>query len=300
MRLLLPLCVVTIAAGADFLPLEPGNRWTYRESGGHTFTVRVGLPALIGGAVYHRLTGYASQPLWVRSDESGALYYRDEEANQDVLLTSFDSGFSAPLRPCTQKGRPENRRSAYSGPVGQFGSVKTIAYEAIYCADAAIESEQYLENVGMLRRVESSIAGPRIYDLIDARAGSISISELPHTSFRLSAAFSGQALKASLRLTVAGGPGLKLTYWSSQDYDLAVRDSNGQVLYHWSATRLFLQMIRERVVDWELLHSIEVPLSEISSRPLPPGTYTVEAWITSGPSLREFAASTQVEMPEAQ
>jgi hypothetical protein len=168
------------------------------------------------------------------------------------------------------------------------------------CADAGSETEQYLENIGMLRRVESSIAGPRTYDLIDARVGSISISGTPHSSFQLTAAFIGQSLKATLRLTVAGRTGLKLTYASSQDYDLALRDSNGEVLYRWSAARLFLPVIRERLVEGELLHSVEVPIEEISARPLAPGTYTVEAWITSGPSLREFAASTLADLPQAQ
>ncbi|MCC6861522.1 MAG: hypothetical protein IT158_23335 [Bryobacterales bacterium] len=300
MRLLLSLCLVTIAAGADFLPLQTGNRWTYRESGGHTFTVRVGVPAVINDTVYYRLTGYTREPVWVRSDESGALYYRDEEANFDVLLTSFESPFAAPLRPCLEQGRPEDRRPAYSGPAGRFPSVKVISYEIQNCADAGVESEQYLENLGMLRRVESSIAGPRTYDLVDARVGSISISESPYSSFRVTAAVAGPALKVNLRLSVDSGTGLKLTYLSSQDYDLALRNPNGETIYRWSAARLFLPVVRERVVVGELLHEIEVPLSEITTRPLEPGTYTVEAWITSGSSGREFSASAALEIPDKQ
>ena len=61
LKLLPKLAVLAIAAGAslpaaNFLPLEPGNTWTYRNRLlGDGFTVRVGLPAVINGNIYYAL-----------------------------------------------------------------------------------------------------------------------------------------------------------------------------------------------------------------------------------------------------
>src|SRR3954464_6520013 len=81
----------TISSGATFLPLEVGNRWTYRDfETGQNLTITVGTPAFINDNVYFSLQGYTSSRLWVRYNSYGNLVYRDEERNEDILLTSFE------------------------------------------------------------------------------------------------------------------------------------------------------------------------------------------------------------------
>ena len=79
------------AAGPSLFPLETGNEWVYRHAEtGSTFTVRIGLPVMFGESVYHHLSGYVNTRLYVRAGEDGSLYYRDEENERDLLLTSFE------------------------------------------------------------------------------------------------------------------------------------------------------------------------------------------------------------------
>jgi hypothetical protein len=164
-----------MAAAAAFMPLEPGNSWVYRSSRwNQTLTVRVGLtPIVTNGNVYHRLTGYTPQPLWVRADASGDLYYLDEDTQQEVLLTSFQSPVwqAAPKRMCSQDARVLPEPAEYRGPAGRYNSAKMLEYRVNNCADAGVEQELYVENIGMVRRVETTIAGPVAFDLVQAAVG---------------------------------------------------------------------------------------------------------------------------------
>ena len=296
----------------EFLPLQPGNYWTYRLStGGDPLSIRVGTPALIGGQVYHRLNGYAARPLWVRSAENGNLFYRDEDFDRDILLTSFeivDQGlvdqalvdqawFDAPFRPCEQQGQPVTPRGDYLGPAGRFRSVLAIRYRVLNCADTGVEEELYLENVGMLRRTVTTIAGPRSYDLVQARIGNMVLGEAPSAGLQVSANVSLEAnrIAATLRFVKVGGAPITLQWASSQEHELVLRNSASEVLYRWSDGRAFLPVVRDEVLDAEFVRTIPIELQA----PLAAGVYTLEAWLTAGSQGREFSASVAFEVPQA-
>jgi hypothetical protein len=285
---------------AEFLPLQTGNFWIYRsQQTGETLSIRVGTPAVIGGQVYHRLNGYVSQPLWVRPAQDGSLWYRDEEFDRDGPLTLFEildrAWFNAPFRPCGEQiGQAQGTRVEYQGPAGRFTGALEIRYQIIGCADVGVTNELYLENIGMLRRTVTTITGPRSYDLVEARVGSLTLSEAPTAGLQVSAAVApgaGQIL-ATLRLVKVGGSPITLRWASSQEYELILRNAAGEVLYRWSEGKVFLPVVRDEVIESGFLRTVPIELRDA----LPEGIYTLEAWLTAGAAGREFSASVAFEV----
>ncbi len=298
--LVLPLLFLcSLLNAADYFPLEPGNSWTYQRTGGiDTFTVSVGLQgAQLGGNTYFRLTGYVSQPLWVRATNDG-LYYWDEDAGVEVLLTSFEIGNfwgNAPFRPCEQESQAARQKDPYAGPAGTFSDALGLTYRAFQCADAGVTAEVYLANLGLARRAVQTFAGPAVYELVAAQIGGFRLIAPPSASFHVSVEqLQKTSLTAKLHLSAIGNP-VRLKFVSTQEYNVALRDDAGKMLYLWSANRVFAAMLREEEVTGQLTYAVEIPLA----KPLAPGKYKLEGWITSTPSGREFAASTVFEIPES-
>jgi hypothetical protein len=290
----LALCA-TAALAADYLPMQDGNRWTYRESAtGQEFTVRVGSPlSTLDGKTYHRLIGYAAQDVWARMLETGTIVYLDEEAGKERILTSFeqvDGGWAeAPLRGCEQETQVDGKGSEYRGRAGVFANAVTLNYRVFSCADTGVVSEVYTPNVGMMRRTVQTIAGPRVMELVEARVGGFSFTAAPAAAFTASleqAAAGG--LAAKLRLTVEGGEALELMFPDFQDYEIVIWDETGKRVYRWSDGKAFAQAVRWVTVVGRRSHDVAIE----TQSPLGDGRYLMEAWITAGPSGRAFAAMT--------
>jgi Intracellular proteinase inhibitor len=285
--------------GADFFPLQEGNTWTYRESAtGQTFNVRVGKSMAIAGHVYYDLIGYTDTDLWVRIEETfGALVYWDGVRNQEILLTSFEQfeggHWVAPFRPCPeQDGQAQLKLGNHDGPAGPVAGVLEIQYRTIGCADAGLLREQYADHLGMLRRVVSTIAGPRTFDLTGARVGNLTIDVVPSASFSVSLGptTGGGPVLATFRLHVNSKLPLTLTFSSGQEYDFALKNSAGTTLWKWSPSQTFLQATHQRIVADEWSATVEIPWPTTSEGVLQPGDYTVEAVVTNANSL-PFAAT---------
>lgn len=288
--------------GADFLPLQTGNTWTYRAaSTGETFTIRVGDAVENGGKVYYKLSGYTESDLVVRVEEvDSALVYWDADRNQEILLTSFEpfeGGYwVAPFRPCPEQiGQTQVKRGNHDGPAGPVAEVLEILYRAIGCADVGPVEEQYAEHLGMLRRVQTTIAGPRTFDLISARVGNIAMDAAPTGRFSLSVGptLASSPVSATFRLQVNSAAALTLPFSSGQEYDFTLRDSSGKTLWTWSADKSFLQSMHQRTVTDEWRETIQIPWPTAPGGGLQPGDYTLEAWLTTAGSS-PFAATVPV------
>lgn len=284
----------------ELLPLEMGNFWTYREEAtGQTFTVRVGTPvALRSGRVYHSLEGYTPQRVLARINEAGDLAVYDEETEQESILTAFSSAptdwWSAPGRECKLQGQTGEKNGSYSGPAGRWNRVVGVDYRSVQCADAGPQQEQFAENIGMLRRVSSTIAGPRTYELIYARVGSLVVENRDRGRFTVSVDQPPDqpVWRVTLRLDIGYTPGIRLRFATGQHVEAVVRDAEGNVVARWSDGRVFDQGLHE--VTLSSLWSATVDL------PRPSGSvegYTIEGWLTTVPDQPKFAATAPAPPP---
>ncbi len=300
MRKILNTAVVTLAvtaslAAADLFPLRNGNTWTYREhKTGSAFIVSVGTPVLMNGHEYYSLKGYVDRQLLVRVNESNQLVYVNEEDSSEHVLTSFEqlpgAWWQAPFRTCDQEGQRIDKTTVHDGPAGPVSDVVELRYRTFNCADTGVESEQFAEHLGMLRRVEQSIAGPRTYDLVSARVGNLVFSTPPSAQFTVGVDDpSADLLKVTLTLRVTSGELLNLHFSSGQEYDVLVRRGDGTVAWRWSAGATFIQTLHDWTVSGEWKIDVIVP------RPQPSGNenepYTVQAWLTTTGVDPQFAAT---------
>ena len=284
-------------SASNYLPLQVGNEWTYREAQtGSTMTMRVGIPASIGGHVYHRLTGYASAPLWVRF-VGDTLLYRAEENDREQPLTIFSNlggaWFNAPQRGCEHEGQVDRQTVEYQGPAGTFPAALRITYRTFGCADAGIQEELYQPSLGMVRRVVGSISGPRQFDLVSARVGRMQLSSDNGSSFRVSVRETGQTWMATLRLTV--DEPFRVRKPAVHDFDVALKTENGRQIWRWSDGKMFPPAIVEKLLLGVESYDVEVP-KELNGILLPPGRYVIEAWLTTGDERFQFSAATAVEI----
>ncbi|MBZ5623042.1 MAG: hypothetical protein LAQ69_30585, partial [Acidobacteriia bacterium] len=239
--------------------------------------------------------------LQVRIEETfGALVYWDGLRNQEFLLTSFEQfeggHWLAPFRPCPlQDGQGQLKLGNHDGPAGPIVGVLEIQYRAIGCADVGPLQEQYADHLGMLRRVVSTIAGPRTFDLIAARVGNITIDAAPSASFSVSLGPTTGAgpVLATFRLHVNSKLPLTLSFSSGQEYDFALKDSAGTTLWRLSPSQTFLQAPHQRIVADEWSATVEIPWPTTSAGVLQPGDYTVEAVVTNANPV-PFAATVSV------
>ena len=282
------------AAGMDYFPIAPGHTWTYRDSkSGHEFSVRVGTPVTRNDRVYYPLTGYAEEPVLVRRGDTTDLVHLDEAFGREVMLTQFQlsgAAWPAPKRGCYHEGVLGGYGSDHDGPTGLIRDVFPITYQVFGCADTGVQAEQFAANIGMVRRVIGSISGPRTYDLVYARLGSLVIETPARGRFTIATAPAAEAeeLEVTLRLETGPGPAIRLQYPSTQEFDIAVRDENGRRVWVWSPDKLFALGFRERTVSGEWSTKVNIPRP-----PLRTG-YVVEAWLTTDETSVRYAAAASV------
>lgn len=297
---LMGLAASTLAAASEYFPLAQGNSWTYRSAQtGEQFTINVGLPvAMTAGQVYHQLTGYGPQRLLVRH-EGERLVFLDEESGKEQLLTAFRPSegewWESFGRECRQEGQTPQRLASHEGPAGRWAGVLEIRYRTIGCADTGVQSEQYAANIGMLQRTVTTFAGPRTFDLVQARIGSQTIDSGLRGAFSVTVAedLAGGNWIATLRLEAAGGSPLRLHFPSGQDFEALLRDADGRVLWRWSDGLAFIQGEHSREVSsvWEMAR-IPIAFPASVSGPL-----TIEAWLTTEPRGARYGAAVTVTVP---
>ena len=287
------------AAAGDFLPLEMGNFWVYRDTqSGQSFTIRVGAPAWFqSGRVYSYLTGYAPGQLLARINEDGHLVAFDEESRTERTLTAFTARegewWQAASRECALEGQVAAKRTEYAGPAGRFNSSLGVQYRSVRCADAGPVSEQYAENIGLLRREVSTITGPRQFDLVYARIGNMIIENRDRGRFTVTVdqPADRDVWLVTLRLDIGYVPNLPLRFATAQEYDVAVRNGKGEVVWTWSDGKVFEQSERRKELGnlWSV--TVEVP------RPENAEGYTVEGWLTTAPGEAKVAATAPAPPP---
>lgn len=295
---------VLAAAGmtaGEFLPLQPNNEWVYRNAQtGETFQVRVGAPVSANERVYHYLRGYGDSILLVRHDGRGQLVALDEEHQKEVVVTSFipfERGrWQAYGRTCDIEGQTLEKRTVHDGPAGAVPEVLQVQYRNNSCADTGVESEQFAENIGMLRRVVQSIAGPRVFDLVYARVGRTTLEAMPGGRFTVTAdsTRNSASIRVTMRLDVTGTNNqLSLQFPTLQEYDVLLRDAQGNVVWVWSLGKAFGQAFHTRDINGQWTATVEIPRPPSTGQSAA-SVYTVQAWLTTMGPAPQFAATAPV------
>ena len=152
------------------------------------------------------------------------------------------------------------------------------------CADAGTTQEFYARGTGLASHEETSIAGPRRYELVYFRAGSANAAG-QEVSFTIGLdapryqAGSNMAVRLTLRSTHPDP--VTLHFPSGQSYDLKIFNEAGDTVYVWSAGRAFTLIIRDEPFGpGERTYGFPVPLGD-----LPPGRYSVQGYLTTSPQM---------------
>ena len=306
---------------ANYVPLAVGNSWTYAVEGraaSGTVTVRVTESVGAAGRQYFQLEGFTPQPALVRVGSQGRLWEFRSDSGTEHLWYDFGAAEGTIWRPelphpCLGAAKLAFRHSDATVPAGDFDDVLVIRYGTTNCADAGIQEEVFAPNVGLIRRTETTIAGPRSMVLTEARVGSrvirssavsfsLSIDQpvyFPNLMPPVTPERAVPLMRARMTIRNDTNFPLRLIFPSGQRFDLVIRDSSGQEIYRWSATRLFTQeMGTLELSPGEKTFSADIPLGQQAGRPLPQGSYVAEAWLTTADSSA-YRASVGFEILEA-
>ena len=278
------LCCAGAAFGADadYFPLAIGNSWVYRVTQGafpEAQVVEVTGTTTADGRSYFRVNFFGREAL-LRSTIDGTLVEYDAEAKREKVWIAFGADasqtFATEMDSCTKSGKIESKAAKYSGPTGSFTNALQVSFTQS-CSDAGTQSETFLPYVGLVERVVDNIAGARKYSLVYSRTG---VTEVTTQEIRFSLSIDAPYGTARLTLRNSTSAPIPLVFPSGQSYDLKIRNEKGEVVYTWSADKLFAQIFRtESFGPGERNYAILLPLST-----LPAGKYVAEAYLTTSPA----------------
>ena len=296
-----------------WFPLATGNYWIYERQGDGSKTsyrMEIGEPATRGGRIYFQLQNPFGPGALVRQADDGRFVAWNADAGTDALWYDFSAAdgtsWQAECRDCLEQGRVVARGLEAEVPAGTFPNALKVELRG-RCADAGSTDEVFAAGVGMIEHEEITIAGPQRFRLREARIDGRTISrETPALSLTLSLdkpvytpnlmppVDRDQAvptLRAVLRIENTSGAPVRLNFPSGQQFDAQIKGPSGDVLYTWSATRLFIQAATSIELD-ESFKEFEVETRLGSGlEPWPPGRYVLRAWL---PTTDEPHYETQV------
>jgi hypothetical protein len=288
---------------SDYFPLEVGNSWLYHltdsglADGDRYRSISVDGTESVGDLRYFDVS-YFGRTVLLRADTNGSIVMLDRQSGTEQPWLAFSqpegATFDTTIDRCSSSGRIVSRDAGITVPAGEFtGSVQMTF--AGNCADAGITQQFYAPEVGLLSHEETSIAGPRRWDLVYYRAGVRNASR-PELSFTmaLDAARYDPGSTAGVRLTLrsTNPEPLLLQFPSSQTYDLKIYDSSGKTVYTWSASRAFAQIFREeKFGPGERTYGLTALLGDLA-----PGRYRAQGYLTTNRLM--FTAEAAFEIAE--
>lgn len=278
------LMFLGLAYGQDYFPLQAGNQWIYQAGGAirtEPWTVEITGKQTINGQEYFKVEGFPGVA-YLRKNEAGTLIIYDADQRVEKTWAAFGAATGEVWRTevdqCNSTATITSRDAKVELPAGAFDNGLRVAYSMTRCADAGLVNETFLPGIGLAERRETSFAGERVYSLVYARVNDMVQLTGREWSFTValneSAFTAGSPLLVRLSLRNTRGKPVKLVFPSGQDYDVQIRDARNQVIYTWSASRSFIQLVREVEINGEKnwLVRLEPGADGLN---LPPGTYTL-------------------------
>lgn len=305
------------AAGPDYFPLHQGNQWVYRCSGACAQPLAV---AEVSGAGYWHGRWYSQYrglggAAWLRQDAEGSVWALDPatgaESRWYAFSTTEGQSYATSLDPCSTRAAMSSRAYGYQGPAGLFPETLRLAYSGP-CVDAGLTEEVFYRWTGLMRRTETTIAGPRTWDLVYARTGGVTVRSAPELSVSLTldkSVYTANLMppidpaasipKLTARLTVRNTTSAPLTLDlpDGTRFCMRIQTAGGQTgaVSYIGCTRDTSASTGEVISLGEKNYVLVFRLATPQGAPLPEGAYTVTAWLTDDPQSG-FSASAGFEV----
>ncbi|HYP13732.1 MAG TPA: BsuPI-related putative proteinase inhibitor [Bryobacteraceae bacterium] len=277
------------AAAPEYFPLQNGSSWVYRATQGRTTpvqTIQVTGRVQVNSREYFKLEFFGRE-VNVRVSDDGSLYAYDSQSQQERLWLPFAATegqtSQSEFDNCSKAATIRSKTAKVKTILGEFDNALQLTYEPS-CADAGVTTQYFVPNIGLILHEETSIAGPRRYELTYSRTGSTNL-EAEQLSFTMSldaAVYDPkERSEMAVRLTLRNSrpEPIELVFPSGQSYDLRIWNWRGEVVYTWSADKLFAAVYRrEPLAAGERTFSFTAPITQ-----LPPGRYAAEGFLTTEP-----------------
>jgi hypothetical protein len=288
--LLLAAATLSAAATPEYFPLQQGNSWAFRSTsrlGPGTQTIEVLGKETIQNREYTKV-GVFGRTAHLRQVENALLVW-DTEASQEKTWLDFNAeiGRTVPVSidRCTSAARIASKSERVRTPAGEWENGIQFVFE-LSCADAGLSVMYFVPEVGPVIYETSSIAGPVRWELVYTRAGSTAAeaSQIGFTVALDSPSYqAAEVVNLQVRLTLrnTSSKPVTLLFPSSQRYDLRVWNERNQIVYTWSADKLFAQVIGQDIVAGERTFTFTANVPN-----LPPGRYAAEAFLAT--AAREY------------
>ncbi len=292
----------------DLLPKEIGNNWSYELSSGTVGPQEHRIEVLNHSGGWTYFTGLPGMPDgWVwESDVSARAWVWNFNTSTYAFWLDLGAGAgnTTAVSPSAGLGCwdgavytvvDENR--SHVSPVGTFNDCLIIELTQGNCVDAGITSVVFAPNVGILEYTEQSIVGPRTYSLFHAlvngteyerqTSGLTTAVTIDKAVYKVSRAAKGwtepDTLRIRLSISNAANWLLRYTYYTGQEFDVAIEDERGDEIYRWSWGRGFILPVIARELehgetltfetDFELRNND--PNFNQNGIPLAPGKYRI-------------------------
>jgi hypothetical protein len=288
-----------------------GNRWVYQKTGAagtSTWKVEVVEPAVPADPwPFFRLDGYfPGPPRAVRADRGGVVREVRPDSGQEYLwyllgapvgtawrlqLAPFPT--ASPVADCVDGSAlvVVSRHEVVKVPAGEFARVVRIDFLSP-CADAGITSEWFAPGVGLVRREETSLAGPVVSELVQAELGGVA---MPRAVYSTTLSLESPRYVSDLMPpvgpdavpTVRGSFAVRnftdvpveFTFGGCRSASVVVENEAGEVVVRTRADDggccTCTNLLTVTLLHDVLVLPLSVPLSTEKGEPLPPGRYTI-------------------------
>jgi hypothetical protein len=273
------------AATPEYFPLQNGSSWVFKST---SRFARSPQSVEVQGADKLRERDYArvsffGRTVYLRADNNRIVAF-NTEAGQERTWLDFGAevGASVPvdIDQCVRAARIESKAAKIKTEAGEWDNAVQFAFEPS-CADAGITTMYFVPGVGPVVYETTSIAGPVRWELHYTRAGS-NAAEAAQVAFTVSVDAptykAGESVDILVRLTLRNThqQPLTLIFPSSQRYDVRIWNDQGQIVYVWSADKLFAQALVTEMIQGERTFAFTATVPNLAA-----GRYVAEAWLAT-------------------
>ena len=279
--------ISSLAATPEYFPLQTGNTWAFRGTArwfnSAPQTVEVQGTERFRDRDYSRVS-FFGRTVYLRPTDTGIAVFNNSTGQENTWIPfegSPGQSFPVDIEPCTRSAKIESKAAKIKTAAGEWDNAILLSFERT-CADAGLTALYFVPGIGPVVYETTSIAGPVRSELIYSRTGSTA-TEAAQVAFTVAldapVYTAAETLNILVRLTLRNThtQPIALTFTSGQRYDLRIWNDKGQVVYTWSADKLFPQ-----VLSTETVGPGERTFAFIANPPnLPVGRYVVEAWLAN-------------------